>query len=294
MEKQIAFVSSDRMGDSLIGMVAVNNLCRAGYTVTVFSDYLFQLRDWFPGFSIRSYPHTFKSKVDWQDFERVVVLFDRPFVSDLKSHHRHVEVMSESELFRSSKSMVDIQLDYCRCHWGIANPVRDNGIASVKTTGRLENRVVLHPTSVDPFKIWPQEKFLRLAEALRRDGLKPVLVVAPNERPDWQRAIEQGYEVACFESLSEVAGFLAESQYFIGCDSGLGHLASCLGVPTATIAIRKGTARLWAPSWHVNEVILAPSWLFCRPLKSRFWKRALSPQRVMSGFRRVKGRAQIN
>lgn len=289
MDKRIAFVSSDRMGDSLIGMVAVNNLCRAGFSVTVFSDYLFQLKDCFPWFSIQPYPVSFAEKSDWQDFAKVIVLFDRPFVRELQAHHPAVEVMSDSALFRSPQSMVDIQIEYCRRYWGITQPVRRNGIVCPSTNGQtpVANRVVIHPSSADAFKVWPRRKFLRLADLLRNQGFAPVFVVAPDELEQWQAAIKAGYEVACFDSLVQVAEFLACSQFFIGCDSGLGHLASCLGVPTVSIAIRKGTARMWAPAWHRNEVVLAPGWLFCRPLKTRFWKWAITPGHVMRAFMRL-------
>lgn len=286
MDKRIAFVCSDRMGDSLIGMVAVNNLCRAGCSVTVFSDYLFQLKDCFPGFSIQPYPLSFAEKDDWKDFEKVVVLFDRPFVRELKAHHPVVEVMSDSALFRSAQSMVDIQMEYCRRYWGIAQPVRHNGIVSLSPGGEevVAGRVAIHPSSADAFKVWPRHKFLQLADLLREQGFTPVFVVAPGEFQHWQAAVDKGHEVVCFDRLVKVAEFLARSQFFIGCDSGLGHLASCLGVPTVSIAIRKGTARMWAPAWHHRQVVLAPGWLFCRPLKTRFWKQAVRPRHVMRAF----------
>ncbi|MDO3381023.1 glycosyltransferase family 9 protein [Gilvimarinus algae] len=295
MAKAIAFVSSDRLGDSLIGMVTVNNLQQAGHEVIVFSDYLFQLRCWFPGFTIRPYPKSFAATSDWQDFDKVLVLFDRPYVSELRSHHPRVEVMSDSELFRTPQPMVDIQMAYCRRYWGVVDPVRHNGImaATVGSVDVIDGRIVIHPTSVDPFKVWPQDKFLQLASDLLAEGFEPVFVVAPSEKGAWCSAEAAGYKVMSFDSLSDVAGFLTRANYFIGCDSGLGHLASCLGVPTVSIAIRRGTARLWAPSWHISEVVLAPSWLFCRPLKTRYWKRALGPKQVMKSFRRLVARTEI-
>ena len=46
--QRIAFITSPQLGDALITMVTAHNLCRNNYAVTIFSDYLYELRVFFP------------------------------------------------------------------------------------------------------------------------------------------------------------------------------------------------------------------------------------------------------
>lgn len=92
---------------------------------------------------------------------------------------------------------------------------------------------------------------------------------------------EAGLELPYLSSLDKVANHIYESGWFIGNDSGLGHLASNLGLNTITLAIRPNLAKQWRPNWMPGIVILPPSWLVTRPLKERFWKNFISVRRVL-------------
>ena len=90
-----------------------------------------------------------------------------------------------------------------------------------------------------------------------------------------------------FASLSEIASWLYESAYFIGNNSGIGHLASCLGVPTLSITARYGDARLWRPSWGQNEIIYLPPWIISRKLKEKLWQKLISVKMVLKKFQQL-------
>ncbi|WP_020209871.1 glycosyltransferase family 9 protein [Gilvimarinus chinensis] len=287
MPKKIALILSDRLGDSLIGMVAANNLVAQGNNVVVFNTYIHSLKAYFEQFQVQPSPteNLQKDQVFWNQFDRVVVMFDRPFVALLRKAQVPVEVMSDAKLFKAKRSMVSIQAEYCANFWGVKNPTQRNGM--VVPTSKADNSkvVAIHPTSADSFKEWPKQKFIALANRLKDSGFKPIFILAPFEVRDWVGLPED--MIVSKPDLAEVAEFLTSCDYFIGSDSGIGHLASSIGLPTVSLCIRAGTARMWAPAWEKNEAVLAPAWLFCRPLKDKFWKQALTVSRVLKAFNRI-------
>ncbi len=161
-----------------------------------------------------------------------------------------------------------------------------NGITLPKgvISRKYPKRVVLHPTSSRPGKNWPQEKFLTLATLLEEEGFEPVFILSKGEKASWP---EMPFSAPDFETLSEVAAFIAESGSMIGNDSGIGHLASCLGLSTVTICRSKLTADFWRPAWTKGSVITPPAFLpNLKGLRIRdnHWKRFISPQRVLRTF----------
>ena len=125
-----------------------------------------------------------------------------------------------------------------------------------KTFRAREKRVVIHPTSNDPKRNWKKERFLSLASKLKERGYTPSFCVSPSERKEWEGI--KGVELPSFPSLKEVALYLHESGFLIGNDSGLGHLASNLGIPTLTISGNPKRVRLWRPDWAVGVVKTLP------------------------------------
>ncbi|MFM0627038.1 glycosyltransferase family 9 protein [Paraburkholderia xenovorans] len=94
--------------------------------------------------------------------------------------------------------------------------------------------------------------------------------------------------VQSFAQLGDVAARVAESGWFIGNDSGLGHLASALGVPTLSLFMRRGLARTWRPAWGRGLLVLPRNLFVSAYLKERYWKFALTVQRVLRSFERLK------
>jgi len=87
-----------------------------------------------------------------------------------------------------------------------------------------------------------------------------------------------------------LARFLYESGYLVGNDSGLGHLASALKVPTLTFCRRKTWANMWAPSFHKNIALTPSSWI---PnirgfrLRDRHWKKFITVSKAKRAFERL-------
>ena len=99
-----------------------------------------------------------------------------------------------------------------------------------------------------------------------------------------------GFEVHAFPSLDFLARYVYESGYLIGNDSGLGHLASALGIPTLIFCRRKTWANMWAPSFHRGVVVTPSSWI---PnirgfrLRDRHWKKFISVRMARRAFERL-------
>jgi ADP-heptose:LPS heptosyltransferase len=85
--------------------------------------------------------------------------------------------------------------------------------------------IVLHPFSGSPKKNWPMESYLLLAERL------PLPVEWAQDR---------------FESLLELAEWMAGARLYIGNDSGITHLAAAVGTPVIAI-FGPSDPRIWAP-----------------------------------------------
>lgn len=78
-------------------------------------------------------------------------------------------------------------------------------------------RVVIHPGAAQPVRAWPRERYAEIARRLEADGWS--VTVLDDESPGLDALLDQ----------------LAGADRFIGNDSGPGHLAALLGVPTFTI-----------------------------------------------------------
>ena len=51
--ERVALLMAPRLGDTLLMMAMASNLAKHGRAVTVFGDYAYALRSWFPGVDIR-------------------------------------------------------------------------------------------------------------------------------------------------------------------------------------------------------------------------------------------------
>jgi hypothetical protein len=267
------------IGDSLIGMVLVNNLVRNGYRPVVFGWVAEELEAWFPDIVV--------GRVDEAQgaFDTVIELRTTSFGKTL-SRDGSTLVLSDLPEYNGSKHMVDRIVDIAQRVFDLHDVTRSNGLVVPTDCARNRHpqRVVIHPTGSHPEKMWSRSKFLALSLALSRLNLKSSFLVAPGEYAAWRDVSSSGFEVLAHENLSEVAHWIAESGWFIGNDSGLGHLASSIGVPTLTLFMRRGLARSWRPGWGPGDIVLPPDIVPFAGLKERFWQRLLSVRRVLSSF----------
>jgi len=287
-----ALVTSPAIGDSLLLMTAAHNLRRSGSEVTVFGPHIHALRAWFPGIDIRPGLEPGTAAEALQAFDSALQLHDHRPLPGFAGLHPRARVLEDLCRMRSSKSMATRLTEFCRDSLGLADATKDNGLRP--PPGLIHrvhaSRVVIHPTASTPDKCWLATRFIALACRLRDEGFDPQFVVGPAERPQWEPlARARGLQLPDLGGLDDVAAWLFESGWFIGNDSGIGHLASNLHVPTLSLFMRHGGARTWRPDWGPGQVLVGSAGIPTGRLKEKLWKYALTPGRVARAFARLRG-----
>ena len=119
--------------------------------------------------------------------------------------------------------------------------------------------VVIHPGSGSPAKCWPAGRFLELARRLRGDGRAVSVLLGEAESERWgPEAAGRFSAVAEVHRPGEYRGLLEHlmrASAFVGNDSGPGHLAGVLGVPTVSIFGPATDPARWKPLGPRVEVV---------------------------------------
>ena len=87
------------------------------------------------------------------------------------------------------------------------------------------------------------------------------------------------------KNFINLASYQYESALHIGTDSGNGHFASALGLPTVTIVNRRSTSFAWRPNWASN-IIVRPG-LSKNLVGNRYWKYTISENRVLESVKKL-------
>jgi len=121
--------------------------------------------------------------------------------------------------------------DYWRAlgrHLGIELPTKDQ----LPLRGTEPATVLIHTGAAQPARIWPLARFQILAGHLRQDHYPVQIVCDPAQREWWS---SHGENVRVPASLTELMSLIDGAGLFVGNDSGPGHLAAIMGVPTFTL-----------------------------------------------------------
>jgi len=277
-KERCAVFSCMGLGDGLITLTLSNNLFRQGHEVVTYHPFLEGMQDWFPDLPLKRFPSTEEMEQSLASYDKYFILFEKsPWMSHIinycKTHYPDKTTIInpiatpktnypywENAKFDGTQPFAGNLAIFCKQILHCKNPTKDNGIRplSIYTERKYPCRVILHPTSSRPGKNWTQDKFLTLASRLQKKGFEPCFILSKEERTEWSASTPLAPE---FSNLSELAGFVFESGYMIGNDSGIGHLASSLGLPTLTICRSRMTSRFWRPSWSRGSVVCPPSWI---------------------------------
>ncbi|MFO1476972.1 MAG: glycosyltransferase [Verrucomicrobiota bacterium] len=121
-------------------------------------------------------------------------------------------------------------------HWrilgdalGLSIPRRD----SIPVPGTRRGNVLIHTGAAQHVRVWPLERFRRLADALRSEGYSVQIACDINQRDWWLATGESG--VSTPQTVTELLDHIDQAAVFIGNDSGPGHVAAFNGVPTFTL-----------------------------------------------------------
>ena len=290
---EFGFVMSKRLGDSLVSMVIAENLRRAGRSVTIYGDMLHPLESRFPAHRIESVPRGAEAVARWKRHD--VLLHFRP--ADVREEAgeiaERVLVLDDLPEHRGPLlGMVELHRQVSKTLFGVPAPTCDAGFEPLTIRpGAEASRIMIHPTASDPSRQWIPDRFIAVADELRRRGWTPEFTTLPEERSATPWIEAAGFPRFASRDLSELTVRLEGSAGFFGSDSGVAHLASCVGLPFLTLYVRRKVSIRWRPGWSRGEA-LRPGWpLVFKPLKERFWARAISVGQVLAAADRVFGKA---
>ena len=125
--------------------------------------------------------------------------------------------------------------------------VEGRGVGYPRSSG---GPIVLHPGAGSDKKCWPLESFLELARRLTQAGSSVEVLLGEVELEKWPapeiKSLKDVATVRTPATLPELLGRVAAASAFVGNDSGPGHLAAILGIPTVSIFGPKNPCQ-WRP-----------------------------------------------
>ncbi|MDE3046160.1 MAG: hypothetical protein KGJ02_05910 [Verrucomicrobiota bacterium] len=292
---KFAVVCAGGIGDALLMQIASHHLQKLQVDVTTFSNHLPALHEWFPKFHFTPQPSIDQIEELFAPFDAIVLQHDNTpkakrirslpkpvytlYGSHLISKHGplrpHLDVKFDPELSMADNIRVAAQTLFP------ARATLVNGFTPLSglVHRRHARRIAIHPTSTLPAKNWLKASFLELRDKLAKEGWDPVFVAPPEEAQEWGSPL--------FPTLSELAAFLYESAFFIGNDSGPGHLASNGGIPTLTIGPSLAHLTLWRPGWHPGVIVHPPRWAHQFKLAKENWRFFISVNHIIKQFKKL-------
>lgn len=288
--RSAAIVMSPALGDTLNLLVVAHNLSHAGWHVQVFGDHAYALAAWFPHLSIAPALTPSDAREVLARFGAVVQQHrDRP-LKDVGSWHPGFIDLHEVEYAANGNCMAKRFADFAAAHFGLEHALISNGMQAPAgvTFRKHAARVAVHPEASSGDKRWLTSRFIELARRLRAANLSVEFTMLARERPHWLHAVSDVASLRIFPSTAALAEWLYESGWFIGNDSGVGHLASSLGIPTLTVFRRRRIAERWRPGFTSGTVVVPPWWVPTAAMKERWWRESISVRRVLEAFSRLR------
>lgn len=283
---RVALLGGRGLGDNLIEMVLAHNARRRGYRVTMYSDVLFPLAAWFPQHRMQPSlsPDEMNTTLSGYDIILEPKLPKVPLLPPIQDRWVNYETM-----YRDDRTQVENMVAISGAVFHEAAPAAGNDITAPGhlVHRQFPRRVCLHPTSAELSKNWLPDRFLRLAGRLQQAGFTSTFIMTEQEAGDWAKIIGGLFPLKGFANVADCASFVYESGFFIGNDSGGGHLASCLGIPAVSIHGRKGKAVRWRPGWGDVEVVTPRINLIGSFLRQHYWKYFLSVTMVERCFMKL-------
>lgn len=329
----IAVVSFDSLGDSLIYLMMAENFRRNGFRVTYYGDLVAQMKDWLPQLTINTYPtinemdtklagfdvvlcsppsfiRTSFSQTELQKLAHKYILICQKAPCDwYVDHTERIKQTVKPELIEkllplavcsrriryktfSHQSAVQIALDYLKEEMRLdpVGPKIDLRPPAHLKFRKNTRRIIISPDSAGPQKKnWSPRRFFALAEKLRDKGYDPHIVVAPRHHAVWRKMSQNVYQTPKFSRIGDLAAYIYESGALVANDSGNGHLASLLNVPTVTIYRKRNPRFTWRPGWGPGVVVCPFINISINPLNLRFWRPFISTRVILRHIERMCG-----
>ena len=309
LEKKAVVFCSKGLGDGLLFLTIAHNLKLNGYNLVVYHDFLGELQSWFHGVKFQRYPQSLEFVKDSITSSDLIIINkdDRSISKDITDYVKKHSLNNAFVLmpttckgknlpgdfgFDATISMVENLTFFCQKNLTLKSVESEIGILPPSHLKYRKNkkRVVIHTGAMSSHRIWPLNKIIKLAKKIKAYGYDPLFCFSNSEKSREKRFLSEGYQTIVTKNLIDLAEVLYESGYFIGNDSGVGHLASCLKIPSLTICTSKRKKLLWRPDWFINRAVIPYSFIpnlkFLR-LRQKLWKYFLEVWRVFYHFKKL-------
>jgi hypothetical protein len=318
-KEKIAVISCSGLGDGIVSLYFSHNLYINGMDVTTYHEkLLFQLQPWFCHLPIVNYggmaPQEFVDEILLK-YDKIFVGYSStcPYILKLIlegkrkfankicvinpsfSKYNGTQPYYSDAMFSNEKSMIKNFQVFCKTKLLLPKIELDYKKIISPQASLLPNknnlRVIIHASCSNILRSWPINKFITLAKKIHNNNYYPVFVVSNNEYEDFKFLEAYKFlELQAFDSLSSLASYLYESRCFIGNDSGVGHLAALLGLPTVSIFRNKRAAKLWQPAGDYSTSIYPSSFIpNIKRLRwrDRYWKKLITTSKVFNNFKKL-------
>ncbi len=129
-----------------------------------------------------------------------------------------------------------------------------------------EPYIVLHPFAKLETKRFPENRWSELIEVLSRKFPETKFVTIGGKEDPELSLPQNCLQLQGKLSLSETGQLLQKAMAFIGNESGPGHLAACLKIPTVTLMGGHSDPHEWAP---IGKSLVIRNPVFCSPCHLR-------------------------
>ncbi len=134
---------------------------------------------------------------------------------------------------------------------GIPADPSDLLLAAPEVPSPVPGATVVHPGASDPRRRWPPERFADVARALAAAGHRIAVTGSPDERGlaetvAWQAELPAAAVLAGRLDLAGLAALVAGARLVVSNDTGVGHLATAYGTPSAVL-FGASTPDTWGP-----------------------------------------------
>ncbi len=140
---------------------------------------------------------------------------------------------------------------------------------------------LIHPAAAFATKQWATENFARVAEFLSERGFAPLAIAAPNEKALLEKLCSEArVKITTLDlALPEVTALAAQSQLFVGNDSGIAHIAAAVGTPAVVIFGSSNIAH-WRP-WNSAPAEVVFEEMPCQPCHGYFCEKFDQPECIL-------------
>lgn len=138
-----------------------------------------------------------------------------------------------------SQHLLDQLANFTAVRSAVEQILKSVNLRGISTGRSHDGDVVIHPGSGSRDKCWPVERYLKVIERLRRNRKEARVLLGEVElerlSADEIKSLESAATVRRPATYLELFNELRTASLFIGNDSGPGHLAGIMGLPTIAL-----------------------------------------------------------